>query len=64
PKDIKTKLSVDMGVSQGWKKYVGDNGDSLSIEKFGASAPDSVLFKQYGFTKENIIFLAKKILNT
>ncbi|HQF41322.1 MAG TPA: transketolase [Ignavibacteriaceae bacterium] len=63
PKDVKARLSVEMGVSQGWKKYVGDYGDSLSIEKFGASAPDSVLFKQYGFTKENIISLARKILN-
>ncbi|MDT3695229.1 MAG: transketolase [Ignavibacterium sp.] len=64
PKDVKARLSVEMGVSQGWEKYVGDYGDSLSIEKFGASAPDSVLFKQYGFTKENIIFLARKILNS
>jgi transketolase len=62
PKDVKARLSVEMGVSQGWKKYVGDYGECLSIETFGASAPDNILFKEYGFTKENVIYLSRKIL--
>lgn len=62
PENVKARLSVEMGVSQGWKKYVGDSGECLSIETFGASAPDNVLFKEYGFTKENIVHLAKKVL--
>ena len=62
PKNVKARLSIEMGVSQGWKKYVGDSGECLSIETFGASAPDNVLFKEYGFTKENIVHLAKKVL--
>lgn len=62
PQNIKARLSVEMGVSQGWKKYVGDSGECLSIESFGASAPDNVLFREYGFTKENIVKSAKKIL--
>ena len=44
----------------GWKKYVGNIGESLSIEIFGASAPDSVLYEKYGFTVENVISLAKR----
>jgi len=62
PKDVKARLSVEMGVSQGWKEYVGDYGECLSIETFGASAPDNILFKEYGFTKENVIYLSRKIM--
>lgn len=63
PKDIKAKLSVEMGVAMGWQKYVGDSGSSLSIEKFGASAPDSVLYEKYGFTVENVLTVAKNVLS-
>lgn len=63
PKEIKARLSVEMGVDMGWQKYTGDFGKSLSIEKFGASAPDSVLFEKYGFTVENVVASAKKIIN-
>jgi transketolase len=63
PKDIKAKLSVEMGVAMGWQKYVGDSGSSLSIEKFGASAPDSVLYEKYGFTVENVLSVAKNVLS-
>lgn len=63
PKDIKAKLSVEMGVAMGWQKYVGDSGETLSIEKFGASAPDSVLYEKYGFTVENVLSVAKNVLS-
>lgn len=63
PKDIKARLSVEMGVALGWQKYVGDSGSSLSIEKFGASAPDSVLYQKYGFTVENVVAEAKKVID-
>ena len=39
----------------GWHKYTGRDGLTIGIDTFGASAPDSVLFKHYGFTKEAII---------
>jgi transketolase len=63
PKDIKARISVEMGVKMGWQKYVGDFGTTLSIETFGASAPDKILFKKYGFTVENVIRVAKELLN-
>lgn len=62
PKDVKARLSVEMAVSMGWQKYVGDFGKSISVETFGASAPDTVLIEKYGFTVENIIEVAKEIL--
>ncbi|MBK7631948.1 MAG: transketolase [Ignavibacteriales bacterium] len=63
PKNVKTKLSVEMGVAAGWHKYVGENGECLSIETFGASAPDSILYEKYGFTVDNIITTAKKLID-
>ena len=63
PSSIKARVSVEAGVKQGWEKYVGDYGESISIEKFGASAPTDVLFKEYGFTPEKIVEMAQKVLN-
>ncbi len=63
PSSIKARVSVEAGVKQGWEQYVGDYGESISIEKFGASAPADVLFKEYGFTPEKIVEMAQKVLN-
>jgi transketolase len=63
PKEITARVSVEMGVSMGWKKYVGDYGKSLSIEIFGASAPDTILYQKYGFTIENVVAVAKSVMN-
>ena len=46
----------------GWQKYVGDNGESLSIEIFGASAPDAILYEKYGFTVDSVVTRVKNIL--
>lgn len=62
PKDIKAKISVEMGINLGWNKYVGDLGECISIETFGASAPDNILFEKYGFTVDNVVSIAKNIL--
>jgi transketolase len=63
PAEIKSRISVEMGVGMGWQKYVGDSGETISIERFGASAPDSVLYEKYGFTVENVAATAKRVLN-
>lgn len=62
PKNIKARLSIEAGVKLGWKEYVGTYGDSISIEKYGASAPDKILFEKYGFTVENVTEKMKKII--
>ncbi len=63
PSNVKARVSVEMGVAQGWEKYIGNYGEAVSIEKFGASAPANVLFEKYGFTVENIISAAHRVLN-
>ncbi|MDR2455100.1 MAG: transketolase [Deltaproteobacteria bacterium] len=53
PPNVKKRLSVEAGRSQGWDRLVGDEGLSLSIETFGRSAPAERIFKEFGFTPEN-----------
>ncbi|MFM7542747.1 MAG: transketolase-like TK C-terminal-containing protein, partial [Actinomycetales bacterium] len=61
PPKLKAKLSIEAGVSQGWHKYVGDQGGCISIEHFGASASHTKLFAEFGFTVANVVAVAKEI---
>ncbi len=62
PARIKSRLSVEAGVSQGWERWVGDEGEHISIERFGASAPYKVIFEHYGLTVENVTQRARQLL--
>lgn len=55
PSSVGVKISVEAGISQGWRDYVGDQGFSISLEHYGASASATTLFKQFGFTPERIV---------
>ena len=63
PPDIKLRLSVEAAVSQGWEKWVGEQGDSISVERFGASAPYKIIFENYGFTVDNVVQRAQDLLH-
>lgn len=63
PKSVKARVSIEAGIKQGWEKYLGEFGEAISIEKFGASAPYEVLFNEYGFTVENVLAAVKRVLN-
>jgi transketolase len=54
PPDVKARLSVEAGVALGWKKWVGDHGDSISIEHYGASAPGPTVLEKFGYTADNV----------
>ena len=62
PSAIKARVSIEAGVGSGWYKYVGDCGEIISLEHFGASASASELFKEYGFTPENIVAAALRTI--
>jgi len=62
PAKVSAKLAIEAGVSQGWHKYVGDRGDTLTVDRFGASAPGDDVFRDYGFTVENVIRKAKNLV--
>jgi transketolase len=62
PPGVKARLAVEAGRGQGWERYVGDNGALITVEKFGASAPSKVIFEKYGFSVENVLAHARKLI--
>lgn len=61
PSAVRAKVSVEAGLALGWSKYIGD-GESVSIEHFGASADYKTLFSKFGITTEAVVAAAKKLL--
>ena len=61
PRDV-PKLAVEAGSPLGWWKYVGQNGDVIGLDRFGASAPGPVALKELGFSAENIAARAKALV--
>ena len=55
PSTAKLRVSIEAGVAQGWREYVGDNGLIVSLEHFGASAGAAKLFAEFGFSVEKIV---------
>jgi transketolase len=55
PSSAKLRVSIEAGVAQGWREYVGDNGLIISLEHFGASAGAAKLFNEFGFSVEKIV---------
>ncbi len=62
PPTLKRRLAVEAGVSQGWERWVGDQGQVIGVNRFGASAPYKVLFEKYGLTVERIVETALEML--
>lgn len=62
PKDVRKRLAVEAASSFGWQKYVGIDGDVVSIDHFGASGNGDVLFKEFGFTVDNVVKHAELLL--
>jgi transketolase len=62
PPSVRARLSIEAGVSLGWARWVGDQGDSVAIERFGASAPYATIFEHLGFTAENVATRAQALL--
>ena len=62
PKAVRARLAIEAATSFGWHKYVGLDGDVLSLDHFGASAPANLLFERFGFTADNAAQKAKALL--
>lgn len=62
PAKVTARLSIEAGVSLGWAKYTGDKGANLAVDRFGESAPAEDVFRDYGFTVENAVKIAKGLL--
>jgi transketolase len=62
PKTIRARVAVEAASSFGWHKYVGLDGEVISMDTFGASGKAETLFEEFGFTTENVIAKAKQVL--
>jgi transketolase len=62
PPSVGARLAVELGVRQGWERYIGAQGDMLGVERFGASAPADILLLEYGFSIDNVCVRAKALL--
>ncbi|MBO9647545.1 MAG: transketolase [Variovorax sp.] len=62
PPQVTARLAVELGVRQGWDRYIGPRGDMVGIDQYGASAPAEVLLEKYGFTVDHVVARAKKLL--
>jgi len=61
PPAVRARLAVEAGAAQGWHRYVGDAGDVLAVERFGASAPGAEVLRQYGFTVDEVCRRARAL---
>ncbi len=55
PKGVKARVAIEAGVSEYWARFVGDQGKVIGIDRFGESAPAGLLYKEFGFTAENVV---------
>ena len=62
PREVTARLSIEAGVTLGWKRWVGDRGGSIGLDRFGASAPGDVAMRELGFTVEHVVRYSKDLL--
>ncbi|GAA0842036.1 transketolase [Streptosporangium amethystogenes subsp. fukuiense] len=62
PSSVRARVAVEAGISLGWREFVGDEGEVVSLEHFGASAPYKTLYEQFGLTAERVVAAAKASL--
>ncbi len=62
PDSVTARLSLELGISMGWERWIGPQGASLSIDHFGASAPYETVLKEFGYTVENVTVLGQMLV--
>lgn len=62
PPAVKARLAIEAGVRMGWERWIGLEGDAVTQDRFGLSAPFADVFKEFGFTVENVVDKAKKLI--
>jgi transketolase len=64
PFEIKSRIAIEAGITQGWHRYVGSTGEVIGLDSFGASAPYKILYEKFGITVEQVVEKALALLNT
>lgn len=61
PKEVTARVGLEMAASFGWDRYVGFEGKTLTIDRFGASANGDLLIEKFGFTVDNVVKLVEEV---
>jgi transketolase len=61
--DVRARVSVEAAATFGWQRWVGEHGESVGVDHFGASAPYEVLYEQFGITAERVAAAAHRSLS-
>jgi transketolase len=62
PPSVRKRVSVEIGVSLGWERWVGDEGAIIGLDHYGASAPAGTIFEHFGFTADRVADVARKVV--
>ena len=62
PPNVTARIAIEAGVTLGWSKYVGDRGEVIGLDRFGASAPYQILMEKFGFTPAHVVERVKKLI--
>ena len=63
PGSVRARVAIEAGCAMSWYKYIGLDGETVTVDHFGASAPAGILFKEFGFTVENVVAAAERAMS-
>jgi transketolase len=64
PPEIKPRIAIEAGITQGWHRYVGNTGEVMGLDRFGASAPYKILYEKFGLTVDRVVGKALALFST
>jgi transketolase len=64
PPEIKPRIAIEAGITQGWHRYVGNTGEVMGLDRFGASAPYKILYEKFGLTADRVVGKALALFST
>jgi transketolase len=62
PKAVAARVSIEAGVTFGWREWLGDRGVAIGVDRYGASAPWEIVYEKLGLTAENVVATVKKLV--
>jgi transketolase len=62
PAEVSARVSIEAGATFGWQRWIGDRGVAIGLDRFGASAPDKIIYKELGLTADNIVKTVQGLL--
>ncbi|MDM8527621.1 transketolase [Anaerolineales bacterium HSG24] len=63
PPSVKARVGIEAGCSMGWQRWLGDQGSMIALDRFGASAPQKIVYERFGFTTDNIVLRALSVID-